>query len=73
MEVAQLVGHAGERAGHRIAHGVLPVGEGARDRHREGVERALYLAPQRGQFRFSPAEQAAREQDLARQTVAHHP
>jgi hypothetical protein len=70
MELAQLVGHLGQRGPHGVANRLLPVGDDAANRHRE---RGGDLAQQRHQLLLGAAEQAARQQDLARQAVAQHP
>ncbi len=70
VELAQLVGHAGQHQRHRRADRLLPVGDDAADRHRQ---RRLDLAQQRREVALRPAQEAARQQDLPREAVAQHP
>src|SRR5215210_3667010 len=70
MKLAELVRHAGESLLHGPADRGLPIADHARDRHAHGLRD---LAQQGRKVRCGAGQQAAREQHLARETVAHHP
>ena len=70
VELAQLMGHLRQRGPHGVADRLLAVGDHAADRHRPRVR---HLAQQGHQLVLGAAEQAARQQDLARPAVAQHP
>ena len=62
MEVAELVGHAVEGLGHRLADRRLAVGDDPGDRH---PQRPLHLAEQLRQVVLRRRQQAPGQQDLA--------
>lgn len=70
MELAELMGHARQRARDREADGLLPVGDGPDDWHREVRPHRADEAPD---IVGGGAEQAAGQQHLAREHVAQHP
>jgi len=70
VELPQLMGHVGQGRADGVAERLLPIGDDPANRHRE---RGGDLAQQRHQLGFGAAEQAARQEHLARQAVAQHP
>ena len=70
MEVAELVGNAGQCLGDRLAHGLLAIRDHAEDRHGECV---ADFPQQAGEVVLTSREHAARTQDLAAEAVAHDP
>ena len=65
-----MVRHAGQGLGHRLADGVLAVGDDADDRHRQAV---ADLADQLRQLLLATGQQALGQQHLAAEAVAQHP
>src|SRR4051812_28767046 len=70
VEVAGLVGHPGQRPGHRLADRVLAVRDRPGDRHRQG---AADLGDQPRQVLDGRGEQAPGQEDLAGEAVPQHP
>jgi site-specific DNA recombinase len=70
VEVAELMGHAIEGLGDRVADRGLAVGDDPDDRHRQG---ALHRAQELHQVVPAGRPQAPGQQDLAGEHVAEHP
>jgi hypothetical protein len=70
MEVAELMRHALEGPGHRVADRGLAVGDDPGDRHLQG---ALDLGEQLGQVALGRGEQAPGQEHLAGDHVADDP
>ena len=70
VEMAQLVRHARQRLGHRLADRLLAVRDNAGDGHGQGV---AHLAQERAQILGGSREQAPGQQELARQAITQHP
>ncbi len=81
VKLAELVGHVGQHARHRLAHRVLSIRDHAPDRDRSLRPRICLLPPQGpahllqqgGQVIRGGSEQAARQQHLPRHAVPQHP
>jgi hypothetical protein len=70
VELAALVGHAGQHPGHRPPDRVLAIGDDAADRDRQ---RRAHLAEERGDGLLGGTQQTAGEQDLAGEAIAQYP
>jgi hypothetical protein len=70
MELAKLMRNAGQRPFHRAADRGLAVADHPHHRH---AHRIRHLPQQRGEIRGRTGQQAARQQHLAGDAVAHHP
>jgi hypothetical protein len=70
VEVAELMRHFGQAAGHGLADGLLSIGNDPSDGHGHCF---LDLAQQSGEISSCTAEQGPGQQHLAGQTVADNP
>jgi site-specific DNA recombinase len=70
MEVTELMWHALESLGHRLADRGLTIGDDPGDRHSQGV---LDLTKELGQVVLGRGEQAPGQEDLPGEGIADHP
>jgi hypothetical protein len=71
MKLAELMRDSGKNLGHRLAQGLLAVAD---DPHHRQVFQPRHRRPQqRAQIVATRCQQAARQQDVPRQHLPHHP